>query len=123
MTDQADNRSKWCYLLGILALIVAIVALVQMAQTTGAAVAGGPVRDEVIATNQTFADVPLGSALEIYIGLPASSGSMNGYTCSGLRDLCMPPGNLSYLGSDNDATRDRTSKLVGNTYFPNHWTP
>jgi len=43
MADEAGDRNKWCYLLGTLALIVAILALLEMARTTAEAFASDPV--------------------------------------------------------------------------------
>jgi hypothetical protein len=72
--------------------------------------------------NQLFEDVPAGNTFYDFIGRLASRGYMNGYPCGGVGEPC-GNGNLSYFRPNNNATRGQTSKIVGNTFFPNCQTP
>ncbi len=72
--------------------------------------------------NQLFQDVPLGNTFQVYIGRLASRGYMNGYPCGGPGEPC-GGGNLPYFRPNNNATRGQTSKIVGNTFFPDCQTP
>jgi len=74
-------------------------------------------------TTQMFQDVPVGSTFFQFIGRLASRGYINGYACGGTGEPCLPPGNLPYFRPGNNATRGQTSKIVGNTFFPNCQTP
>jgi len=67
--------------------------------------------------NQMFQDVPLGSTFQVFIGRLASRGYINGYPCGGPDEPCQP-GNLPYFRPGNNATMGQTSKIVGNTFFP-----
>jgi hypothetical protein len=62
---------------------------------------------------QLFADVPLGSTFQLYIGRLASRGYIGGYTCGGIGEPC-GSGNLPYFRTNNNATRGQISKIVSN---------
>jgi S-layer homology domain len=71
---------------------------------------------------QTFEDVPPsgpGSTFYPYIERLASRSIINGYTCGGPGEPCIPPTNRPYYRPNNYATRGQTSKIVTNTFFPN----
>jgi hypothetical protein len=67
---------------------------------------------------QQFEDVGVGSTFYTYTYRLVSRGVMSGYPCGGAGEPCVPPGNLPYFGPNNNATRGQTSKIVGNTFFP-----
>ena len=62
---------------------------------------------------QLFADVPLGSTFQLYIGRLASRGYIGGYPCGGIGEPC-GSGNLPYFRANNNATRGQISKIVSN---------
>lgn len=49
-----------------------------------------------------------------YIVRLASRGYINGYPCGGPGERCVPPDNLPYFRTDNNATRGQISKIVSN---------
>jgi len=69
-------------------------------------------------SGQQFEDGGVGSAFYTYTYRLVSRGVMSGYQCGGAGEPCVPPGNLPYFRPGNNATRGQTSKIVGNTYFP-----
>jgi hypothetical protein len=72
---------------------------------------------------QQFEDVPVGSAFYTYTYRLVSRAVMGGYPCGGVGEPCIPPANLPYFRPNNNATRGQTSKIVGNTFFPDCQTP
>jgi hypothetical protein len=74
-------------------------------------------------STQMYQDVAVGSTFFQFIGRLASRGFINGYACGGAGEPCVPPGNLPYFRPNANATRGQTSKIVGNTFFPNCQTP
>jgi hypothetical protein len=72
---------------------------------------------------QTFEDVTIGSTFHEFIERLVSRGVMSGYACGGPGEPCVPPGNRPYFRPSNNVTRGQTSKIVGNTFFPNCYTP
>jgi hypothetical protein len=71
----------------------------------------------------TFQDVPVGSTFWQWIEALATTGAISGYPCGGTGEPCVPPGNLPYFRPNNDVTRGQSTKIVGNTFFPNCQTP
>jgi hypothetical protein len=69
-------------------------------------------------TGQTFEDVAPASTFYTYTQRLTSRGVMNGYPC-GNPEPCMPPSNLPYFRPNSYVTRGQTSKIVGNTFYPN----
>jgi uncharacterized delta-60 repeat protein len=67
---------------------------------------------------QTFQDVVVGSTFYDFVERLVSRGVMSGYPC-GNPEPCVPPNNLPYFRPNNNVTRGQTSKIVGNTFFPN----
>jgi hypothetical protein len=67
---------------------------------------------------QQFQDVLDGSTYYAYIYRLVNRGVMGGYPCGSPGEECVPPSNLPYFRPNNDATRGQTSKIVGNTFFP-----
>jgi hypothetical protein len=74
-------------------------------------------------TGQQFEDIQAGSTYYTYTYRLVTRGVMSGYACSGAREPCVPPDNLPYFRPNNNATRGQTSKIVGNTFFPDCQTP
>jgi hypothetical protein len=74
-------------------------------------------------TTQSFQDVAPGSTFFDFIGRLANRSVMSGYPCGAPTEPCVPPGNLPYFRPNNNVTRGQTSKIVGNTFFPNCQTP
>jgi len=72
---------------------------------------------------QQFEDMGMGSAFYTYTYRLASRAIMDGYPCGGAGEPCVPPSNLPYFRPNNNATRGQTSKIVGNTFFPDCQTP
>jgi hypothetical protein len=68
--------------------------------------------------SRLFQDMPPGSPFYDYVQRLASRGIMQGYTCGGQGEPCVPPNSLHYFRSNNDATRGQTAKIVANTFFP-----
>jgi hypothetical protein len=74
-------------------------------------------------SGQQFEDVAVGSTYYTYTFRLVSRAVMSGYQCGGVGEPCLPPDNLPYFRPNNNATRGQTSKIVGNTFFPNCQTP
>jgi hypothetical protein len=74
------------------------------------------------ATAQTFEDVAIGSSFHQFIERLVSREVMSGYPCGGVGEPC-GPGNRPYFRPANNVTRGQTSKIVGNTFFPDCYTP
>ncbi|HST03356.1 MAG TPA: zinc-dependent metalloprotease family protein [Chloroflexia bacterium] len=68
-------------------------------------------------TGQQFEDVLPGSTFYTFTYELVSRGIMSGYPCGGDGEPC-GPSNLPYFRPNNNATRGQTSKIVGNTFFP-----
>jgi hypothetical protein len=122
MADEYDNRSRWCYLLGTLALVIAIVALVEIALTTAGAPASDPVRDNGLASYQMPQDVYLDSTTPVYISRLVSTGRVAGYPCDGSGVPC-GQGYLPYFRTQNDTETGYIDQIMGNSFSPNHQTP
>jgi hypothetical protein len=71
----------------------------------------------------TFQDVPVGSTFWQWIEALVDAGAISGYSCGGVGEPCVPPGNLPYFRPNNGVTRGQSTKIVGNTFFPNCQTP
>jgi len=69
-------------------------------------------------SGQQFEDVPVGSTYYTYTYRLVTRNVMQGYSCGGSGEPCIPPANLPYFRPNNNATRGQTSKIVGNTFFP-----
>jgi hypothetical protein len=69
-------------------------------------------------SGQQFQDVPTGSTYYTYTYRLVTRSVMSGYACGGTGEPCIPPGNLPYFRTNANATRGQTSKIVGNTFFP-----
>jgi hypothetical protein len=67
---------------------------------------------------QQFEDVPVGSTYYTYTYRLVSRSVMSGYPCGDANEPCIPPASLPYFRPNNNATRGQTSKIVGNTFFP-----
>ncbi len=65
-------------------------------------------------TTQMFQDVPIGSTFFQFVGRLVSRGYISGYPCGGVGEPCVPPGNLPYFRTNNNATRGQISKIVSN---------
>ena len=61
---------------------------------------------------QTFEDVPNSNPFWIFIERVANHGIINGYTCGGPGEPCVPPGNRPYFRPSNSATRSQLAKIV-----------
>ncbi len=72
----------------------------------------------------TFTDVPVGSTFHIYVErlLLNRPGVMGGYACGGAGEPCDQE-NRPYFRPSSPLTRGQTSKIVGNTFYPNCDTP
>src|SRR5206468_3245163 len=55
-------------------------------------------------SGQTFEDVPTNSTFYQYIERLASRSLINGYTCGGSGEPCIPPGNRPYFRPNNNIT-------------------
>jgi hypothetical protein len=69
-------------------------------------------------TGQQFQDVPVGSTYYTYTYRLVTRSIMAGYPCGSAGEPCVPPADLPYFRPNNNATRGQTSKIVGNTFFP-----
>jgi hypothetical protein len=74
-------------------------------------------------TNQTFADVPIGSTFYVYIQQVANRGIVAGYPCGGPGEPCLPPIDQPYFRPNNNITRGQTAKVVTNSFFPGCQNP
>jgi hypothetical protein len=72
---------------------------------------------------QTFEDVPAGSIFYTFTERLASRDVIQGYSCGGTGEPCVPPGNRPYFRPDNNATRGQTAKIVAKAFFPDCQTP
>ncbi len=61
-----------------------------------------------------FQDEPVGTTFYTYTARLASRGYISGYPCGGPGEPCVPPGNLPYFRTDNNATRGQITKIVSN---------
>jgi hypothetical protein len=68
--------------------------------------------EPIPATQQTFADVPSGSAFWLYIERLASQGVIGGYPCGGVGEPCVAPDNRPYFRPNSPVTRGQLSKIV-----------
>jgi S-layer homology domain len=73
-------------------------------------------------SGQTFEDVLPGSTFYDFVGRLVSRSVMSGYPCGGPGEPCGPE-NRPYFRPGNLVTRGQTSKIVGNTFFPECDTP
>ena len=71
---------------------------------------------------QSFEDVHPNSAFYDFIQRLASRDIMSGYPCGGTTEPC-GESSRPYFRPNANATRGQTSKIVGNTFFPNCSTP
>jgi hypothetical protein len=62
--------------------------------------------------NQTFQDVPVGSAFYDFVERLSSRSIIGGYACGGAGEPCVPPANLPYFRPNAQVTRGQTSKIV-----------
>ncbi len=67
---------------------------------------------------QTFQDVPANSTFWRWIEALATTGAIQGYACGGNGEQCVPPANLPYFRPGANVTRGQSTKIVGNTFFP-----
>jgi hypothetical protein len=70
-------------------------------------------------SGQTFEDVQPGHTFYEFIERLVARGVMSGYACGGPGEPCVPPDNRPYFRPNNNVTRGQTSKIIGNTFFPN----
>jgi hypothetical protein len=68
---------------------------------------------------QSFQDVAPNSTFWRWIESLATAGTIGGYACGGVGELCLPPHNRPYFRPNNNVTRGQAAKIVGNTFFPN----
>jgi hypothetical protein len=73
-------------------------------------------------SGQTFEDVPPGSTFYDFIERLASRSVMSGYPCGGPGEPCGPE-SRPYFRPANLVSRGQTTKIVGNTFFPECNTP
>jgi hypothetical protein len=78
--------------------------------------------DPIPPGQQTFTDVPPGSAFWRWVEQVALHGVISGYDCGGPGEPC-DPANRPYFRPYSTATRGQTSKIVANTFFPACVTP
>jgi hypothetical protein len=72
---------------------------------------------------QSFEDIPAGSTFYTYTQRLSSRSIIQGYSCGGVGEPCVPPGNRPYFRPNNNATRGQTSKIVANTFLLDCQTP
>jgi uncharacterized delta-60 repeat protein len=63
-------------------------------------------------TTQTFEDVAVGSTFYQFVERLASRSIINGYTCGGPGEPCVPPTNRPYFRPNANMTRGQISKIV-----------
>lgn len=68
---------------------------------------------------QQFQDVPSSTPFYVWVERLASRGVMGGYACGSPGEPCVAPTNRPYFRPNLDVTRGQSSKIVGNTFFPN----
>ena len=79
--------------------------------------------DPIPPDRQTFEDIVPGSTFWLYVErLHANTDLMEGYPCGGPGEPCDPQ-NRPYFRPANLVSRGQTSKIVGNTFFPDCRTP
>jgi hypothetical protein len=61
-----------------------------------------------------FQDLPPGSTFYSFVRCMACSGIINGYTCGGAGEPCVPPNNYPYYRPNNNVTRGQIAKIVSN---------
>jgi hypothetical protein len=61
---------------------------------------------------QQFEDVPLGSTFFDFIWRLYTRGVVNGYSCGGLSEPCVPPDNRPYFRPSNESSRGQISKII-----------
>jgi hypothetical protein len=66
-------------------------------------------------SGQLFQDVAPGTAFYTYTQRIASRGYISGYPCGSAGEPCVPPGNLPYFRTNNNATRGQIAKIVANS--------
>jgi hypothetical protein len=66
-------------------------------------------------TQQTFEDVPNSNVFWLFIEELAGVGAIAGYTCGGVGEPCVPPGNRPYFRWGANATRGQISKITAVT--------
>ncbi|MGA7732917.1 MAG: S-layer homology domain-containing protein [Chloroflexia bacterium] len=66
------------------------------------------------ANGQTFEDVLPGSTFYDFVERLTAREIMSGYTCGGLGEPCVPPGNRPYFRPNSNATRGQLAKIVSN---------
>jgi hypothetical protein len=64
---------------------------------------------------QIFEDVSPGSTFYDFVQRLAARGVINGYSCGGSGEPCVPPGSRPYFRSNSDITRGQLAKVVSNT--------
>jgi hypothetical protein len=69
-------------------------------------------------SGQTFEDVPPTNSFYEWIQRLASRNIMQGYSCGGIGEPCLPPENRHYFRPANNVTRGQSAKIVSNTFFP-----
>lgn len=65
-------------------------------------------------SGQLFQDVAPGSTFYTFTQRIASRGYISGYPCGGAHEPCVPPDNLPYFRTNNNATRGQISKIISN---------
>ncbi len=65
-------------------------------------------------STQTFQDVAVGSTFYVYIERLAIREIINGYSCGGAGEPCLPPYSRPYFRPANQVTRGQTAKIVYN---------
>ncbi len=63
-------------------------------------------------TNSSFHDVPAGSTFYQYVETAVARSLVNGYTCGGAGEPCVPPGNKPYFRPNDPVTRAQIAKIV-----------
>ena len=74
-------------------------------------------------TQQTFEEVTPTNPFWTWIAELASRNIISGYTCGGLGEPCVPPGNRPYFRWGQNATRGQMSKIAALSFFPGCVTP
>jgi hypothetical protein len=69
-------------------------------------------------TGQSFQDVAPGSVFYDYVQRLSMRNIINGYSCGGPDEPCIPPANLPYFRPNGDVTRGQTAKIVSSTFYP-----
>jgi hypothetical protein len=75
-------------------------------------------------TQRTYEDVLPNSTFWVYIERLSNRSIISGVACGGINpetgqpEPCIPPDNRPYFRPNNSIKRGQTSKIVGNTFFP-----